>query len=53
MKIFDCIPYFDEDMMLDLRFNILNDYVSKFVIVEQLYTHSGQKKKQNFDINNF
>ena len=53
MKIFDCVPYFDENMMLDLRFNILNEYVSKFVIVEQLYTHSGEKKKQNFDINNF
>ena len=53
MKIFDCIPFFDENMMLDLRFNILNEYVSKFVIVEQLYTHSGKKKKQNFDINNF
>lgn len=53
MKIFDCVPYFDENMMLDLRFNILNEYVHKFVVVEQLYTHSGEKKKQNFDINNF
>ncbi|MDA9653616.1 hypothetical protein N9T29_01700 [Candidatus Pelagibacter sp.] len=53
MKIFDCVPYFDENMMLDLRFNILNEHVFKFIIVEQLYTHSGEKKKQNFDINNF
>ncbi len=53
MKIFDCVPFFDENMMLDLRFNILNEHVDKFVIVEQLYTHRGEKKKQNFDIKNF
>ena len=46
MKIFDCTPFFDETMMLDLRFNILNKYVDKFVIVEQLYTHSGEKKNK-------
>ena len=53
MKIFDCFQFFDEDMMLDLRLNILNDYVDKFVIVENLYMHSGIKKKQNFKIENF
>ncbi len=53
MKIFDCFQFFDEDMMLDLRLNILNDYVDKFVIVENLFMHSGTKKKQNFKIENF
>ncbi len=53
MKIFDCVPYFDENMLFDLRLNILDKYVDKFVVVEQLYTHSGKKKKQNFDLNNF
>lgn len=53
MKIFDCVPFFDENMLFDLRLNILDKYVDKFVVVEQLYTHSGQKKKQNFDIENF
>ena len=48
MKIFDCIPFFDEKMILDLRFNILNKYVDKFIIVEQAYTHSGEKKKKFF-----
>ena len=28
MKLYDCCMYFDEDFMLDLRLNILNDYVS-------------------------
>ena len=45
--------YFDEDMLLDLRLNILNKYVKKFVITESTYLHSGNKKKLNFDIKNF
>jgi len=53
MKIFDCTTYYSEDLMLDVRFNILNEYVYKFIIVESKYSHSGVKKKLNFDINNF
>ncbi len=53
MKIFDCFQFFDEDMMLDLRLNILDRYVDKFVIVENLFMHSGKKKKQVFNINNY
>ena len=53
MKIYDCTIFFDEKMMFDLRLNILNEFVDKFVVVESLYTHSGAKKKQNFDIDNY
>ena len=53
MKIIDCTTYYSEDLMLDVRFNILNEHVSKFIIVESIYSHSGKKKKLNFDINNF
>ena len=53
MKIYDCFQFFDENMMLDLRLNILDKHVHKFVIVENLFLHSGQKKRQNFDIKNF
>jgi beta-1,4-mannosyl-glycoprotein beta-1,4-N-acetylglucosaminyltransferase len=53
MKIFDCTTYFSEDMLMDLRFNILNEYVHKFIVVESLFSHSGKKKKLNFDINNY
>ena len=53
MKIFDAFMYFNEDLILDIRFNQLNDYVDKFVIVESTYTHSGQPKKLNFNIQNF
>ena len=53
MVIYDCFMYFDEDLLLDLRLNILNNYVSKFVISEATYTHNGSPKKLNFNINNF
>ena len=53
MKIFDCFQFFDEDMMLDLRLNSLHNYVDKFIIVENLFMHSGKKKKRNFDLNKF
>jgi len=53
MNIIDCTTYYSEDLMLDIRFNILNDYVHKFVIVESLFSHSGRKKPLNFNINNF
>ena len=53
MNIYDCFMYFDEDLLLDLRFNVLNKYVKKFVITEATYTHNGTKKKLNFDINQF
>jgi len=39
--------------MLEVRFNILNKYVDKFVIAESKYSHSGEKKKLNFNINKF
>ena len=53
MNIYDCFMYFDEDLLLDLRFNTLNKFVKKFVIAEANYTHNGTKKKLNFDINKF
>ena len=45
--------YFDEDMILDLRLNLLDKYVKKFIITESTFLHSGNKKKLNFDIKNF
>ncbi len=53
MSIYDCIMYFDEDLILDIRFNILNNNVKKFVIVEATRDHAGNKKKLNFDIQKF
>ena len=53
MKIFDCTTYFEEDMMMEIRFNILNQYVDKFIVCEASFSHSGSKKKINFNKNNF
>ena len=53
MKIYDCITYFDEPMLFDLRLNILGEYVDKFIVIEAKHTHSGNDKKLNFEKNNF
>ena len=53
MKIYDCTTYYSEDLMLDVRFNTLNENIHKFIVVESQFSHSGNKKKLNFDINNF
>ena len=44
MKIIDCFMYFDEDMILDIRLNILNEFVSKFIICEAKFNHKGLPK---------
>ena len=53
MKLIDCFMYFDEDLILDIRLNILNEVVDKFVIVESTLDHAGNKKKLNFKKNYF
>ena len=53
MKIFDCFMYFDEDLVLDLRFNYLSKFVDNFVIVESKFNHKGKKRKLEFDLNRF
>ena len=45
--------FFDEEMLLDLRLNVMNKYVDKFVITEASYMHSGKSKKLIFDINKY
>ena len=50
MKIYDCFMYSDEKMILDIRMNVMNEYVDHFVIVESKYKHNGDIKNKNFDI---
>ncbi len=45
--------FFDEEMLLDLRLNIMDKYVDKFVITEASYMHNGKSKELLFDINKF
>ena len=53
MKIFDCTTFHSEHLMMDVRFNVLNEYVHKFIVTESTFSHSGKRKKLNFDINNY
>ena len=48
MKIIDTTTYFEEKLMMNLRFNILNSYVDHFVVCEARFTHSGKNKDINF-----
>jgi len=50
MRFFDCTTYFDEELMMDVRFNLLDKFVEKFIVVESIYSHSGIKKKLNLII---
>ena len=52
-KIYDCFMFNNENDLLEIRLNILNNYVDYFVIIESSETHSGLKKKLVFDIKNY
>ena len=51
-KIYDCITFFDENFLTNLRFEILNDVVDFFIICESKYDHKGNPKKINFSLLN-
>ena len=53
MKIFDCFMYFDEEVVLDVRLNILNKFVDYFVIVESKFTHKGDPRDLQFNHKKF
>ena len=47
-KIYDCITFFDNNFMFNLRYNILKEEVDFFIICESRYDHKGNEKKINF-----
>ena len=53
MAIYDCFQFFNEEHILDLRLNILNEFIDFFVIVESTTDHQGNLKKLNFDKKKF
>ena len=53
MAIYDCFQYFDEEHILDIRLNVLNEFVDFFVFVESTTDHQGKSKKLNFDLKKF
>ena len=48
-KIVDCITFFDNNFIFDLRYNILKDVVDFFVVCESQYDHRNNEKKLNFE----
>ena len=53
MAIYDCFQFFNEEHILDLRLNILNEFIDFFVMVESTTDHQGNPKKLNFDLKKF
>jgi len=51
MKVFDVFLFNGELDLLEIRLNLLNDYVDHFVISEYDETHSGIKKEFYFENN--
>ncbi len=51
--IYDCFSYWDEDLLLELRLNILDKIVDYFVIVEGNKTWQNNSKELRFDIEKF
>ncbi len=51
--IYDCFSYWDEDLLLELRLNILDKIVDHFVIVEGDKTWQNNPKELKFDIKKF
>lgn len=51
MMVYDCIPFFNELDILNLRLHILNPLVDKFIIEESTVTFSGAPKELCFEKN--
>lgn len=50
-KIYDCFAFFNELDLLELRLNILDQYVDYFIISEASVTHTGKEKPFYFEEN--
>tara|TARA_Y100000389_G_scaffold175725_1_gene186713 strand:+ start:1312 stop:2139 length:828 start_codon:yes stop_codon:yes gene_type:complete len=53
MKIYDCITYCGEDLLLKIRFETLNNDVNKFIIIEGNKYFNGETKPKFFNLNKF
>ena len=53
MKIFDCFMFYDEELLLDIRMNILDEFVDFFVISESKNYHNGLRRNLKFNINHY
>ena len=49
-KIIDCITFYDNNFIFDFRYNVINEFVDKFIICESIFDHRNRKKNKNFDL---
>ena len=49
--IYDCFSFYNELDLLEIRLNVLNDVVDKFVLAEATHTHTGKPKPLYFNEN--
>ena len=47
-RIIDCITFFDNNFIFELRYNTLKNYVDFFLICESKFDHRNRPKKINF-----
>ena len=52
-KIFDCIPFYQSNLLFELRIKTLDHLVDKFIVCEATKTHAGEKKELCFDLKKF
>ena len=45
-RLLDCITFFDNNFMFQIRYNILVDHVDYFVVCESLFDHKGKEKNK-------
>ena len=47
-RVVDCVTFFDNNFMFQLRYKILEKYVDYFIVCESKYDHAGKKKDKKF-----
>ena len=53
-KIIDCVTFFKNNFIFELRYNILKNFVDYFIVCESHYDHKGRKKSIDFkNMDNF
>ena len=48
LKIYDVFYFFNELDLLEIRLNILDDFVDKFILIEAAFTFGGESKGSNY-----
>ena len=47
-KLLDCITFFDNNLMFEIRYNVLFELIDYFVVCESKFDHKGNPKKKKF-----